>query len=312
MQFRKYLNLALNIATVAVLLFLGFELVAKIVRGPRQSLAVNTIFTLSGADWKSHPENLVIVLQVGCHWCEASAGMYRDIIRSNADGHIHIAAVLPQDVNESRTYLQGLGINIDEVYKAPLEHLGVNGTPTLLVLDNTGRIKSTWIGQLTPPLEANLFKDLHIPQTQSTDAAAFDSSNLKFGMITADEFKTISSHESAARLIDVNPRDTFRTRHLKGAINMPVEEIETRMTHEFAHNTPIILYCNFKTSCKSDTQGMVLESFCKLSKTPTYCGMAVDYLHKADYKHFVTLGNDLGTLQAEGLQLSPIQTVQAR
>src|SRR5215510_10078614 len=41
---------------------------------------------------------LVFAMQIGCHWCEASAGFYRDLIRSNSTGAVHFVAVLPQPI----------------------------------------------------------------------------------------------------------------------------------------------------------------------------------------------------------------------
>jgi len=54
-------------------------------------------------------------------------------------------------VKEAQDYLNRLGVSVDEVRQASLAEFGVRGTPTLLLVDDSGIVKNFWIGKI--PLE---------------------------------------------------------------------------------------------------------------------------------------------------------------
>jgi len=61
---------------------------------------------------------------------------------------------MPQSVEEGRQYLKKLGVEINEVKQVSMNELGVSGTPTLVLIDNNGKVANVWIGAL-PPNEEN-------------------------------------------------------------------------------------------------------------------------------------------------------------
>jgi hypothetical protein len=62
---------------------------------------------------------------------------------------VRLVALLPQPLQESRTYLDKLGIKVDDVAQSPLNSVGVSGTPTLLLIDNQGAVIDSWVGKLS-------------------------------------------------------------------------------------------------------------------------------------------------------------------
>jgi len=60
---------------------------------------------------------------------------------------------LPEPVDRGRSYLNSLGVQVSDVYEVPLGQIHVSGTPTLLVLNESGIVKRTWYGQ--QPIERN-------------------------------------------------------------------------------------------------------------------------------------------------------------
>jgi len=68
--------------------------------------------------------------------------------------------VLPQPVNEARSYLDNLGVQIAVVEQAPLASVGVTATPTLIMVNSEGVITDSWIGQLPPELEKEVISKL--------------------------------------------------------------------------------------------------------------------------------------------------------
>lgn len=60
-----------------------------------------------------------------------------------------IVAVLPQTVDESRQYLEKLGVRVDDLKSAPLAAISVGGTPTMMLVDSKGIIRNVWVGKLS-------------------------------------------------------------------------------------------------------------------------------------------------------------------
>ena len=105
--------------------------------------------TISGIDWKANKHSLVIALSTTCRFCKESADFYQRLI---ADRQllekVRIVAVFPQPVEEGQAFLQALGIPNVEVKHSGLNEIGVDGTPTLLLVDESGKVVDSWVGKL--------------------------------------------------------------------------------------------------------------------------------------------------------------------
>jgi hypothetical protein len=103
---------------------------------------------------------LVLALSTTCHFCSESAEFYKKLV-PEAIGHgIPIVAVLPQPTAEGRSYLDGLGVNVRNVLQTPLAAVDAAGTPTLLVVDRSGKISNAWVGKLAPQQEGQVLASL--------------------------------------------------------------------------------------------------------------------------------------------------------
>lgn len=58
-----------------------------------------------------------------------------------------VFAVLPQAQSEASRYLADAGLPSVQVVSADLGSIGVYATPTLLLVDGTGKVKFAWIGK---------------------------------------------------------------------------------------------------------------------------------------------------------------------
>jgi len=97
---------------------------------------------------------VVFGLRQGCHFCEASAPLYKRIIEAaqSAKGK-RVVAVLPEAADKGKSYLHSLGVEVSDVYNVPLSQIHVRGTPTLLLVSESGVVKRAWYGQ--QPAEQN-------------------------------------------------------------------------------------------------------------------------------------------------------------
>jgi len=160
----KKIELLANVCIIAVAVILGFVLIKRFVfpatpTDPGENVKVGSRISLRDINWSQSQRNLVLVLQKGCHFCTESGPFYQHLIReTTALANVRLIAALPQDVGEARQYLSGLGVDVKEIRQAPPASLGVRGTPTLLLVDNTGTITDVWIGKLSPDQEAEVLR----------------------------------------------------------------------------------------------------------------------------------------------------------
>ena len=157
-------NLAIIVAAVllSTVLIKSYLLPDGSKDGPRDfRIPAGAKVSLPGVDWSNNNQTLLLVLQKGCHFCTESAAFYQRLVRETAGrGSIHLIAVLPQAPDESRKYLDDLGVAIEDLRQAKLDSIGVHGTPTLLLVDNQGVVMTSWVGKLSADGEAEVLRRL--------------------------------------------------------------------------------------------------------------------------------------------------------
>ena len=166
----KKTELLANIAIIIVAVLLGGVLVKRYVLNDGDAPdAQNSVLrvpagskmSLPEIDWAKSDRTLLLVLSKGCHFCSESAPFYQRLARDTSGrGGVRLVAVLPQDVNEGRKYLDELRVPINEIKQSPLESLGVGGTPTLILVDDKGTVTDSWVGKLPPDKESEVLERL--------------------------------------------------------------------------------------------------------------------------------------------------------
>ena len=114
--------------------------------------AGQTIAPLPGYRWSSYPKTLVIAIRRGCPFCDASLPFYRQLGEQERSNVLraHVLVVMPNDVSSGSGFLRKDDVEVQGIFGQNLDALRVSGTPTVLLLDSSGRIERAWIGQLTP------------------------------------------------------------------------------------------------------------------------------------------------------------------
>lgn len=159
----------INVAIVVVAVLLGGVLLKRYFfpgdavasHNETPPIVAGTKISLSGVDWGKNGKTLLVVVSSGCHFCSESAPFYRRLLHEVAGGQVRLVAVLPQQIDEAKAYLTSLNVPIDEIRQAPLSSLGVSGTPTLILVNNTGVVTESWLGKLPPDKEYEVVSRLH-------------------------------------------------------------------------------------------------------------------------------------------------------
>lgn len=114
----------------------------------RRTIQAGTKVSLPGIDWSKSGRTLVLALSTTCHFCSESAPFYEQL-QQKRQGDVRLVAIFPQPVEDSRNYLNKLGISVSDVVQGTLSSVGVSGTPTLLLIDNEGSVIDSWMGKLS-------------------------------------------------------------------------------------------------------------------------------------------------------------------
>jgi len=122
------------------------------------SLIGQTLAPLPGYSWSRYPKTLVIAIRRGCPYCDASLPFYRQLGEHERSNMLraHVLLVMPDDASTGSRLLSKGDVEVQGIFGQDLEALEVPGTPTLLLLDSSGRIEREWIGQLTPSGEQDV------------------------------------------------------------------------------------------------------------------------------------------------------------
>lgn len=312
---KAILDLAINILSgllglvVLALLMAHYFLPKTGIVAQQDSLQAGKRVPLAGENWAKYHQSLVMALQVGCEWCEASAPFYQELLRSDVGNTFHPVAVLPQPVDQSKKFLQSFSIRVTDIRQADLRKIGVGGTPTLILVDTRGRIESSWIGQLSPALEDEVFTKLGIHrnpvQSGSKEPMSRDRSGENgLSLITGAQFVALRKAQPEIPIIDVDPRDNFEMLHIAGSLNIPIGELEVRARHEIPPGYPIVLYCGFRPSCQPASMSEHLQTFSFVGEPiQSYCGLGELDLQLLGFKRLLVLSDDLMTLGQTGVRL---------
>jgi hypothetical protein len=173
---RKHMNtfagrveLLTNVAIIVVAVLLSFILVKNYLlrSSPPQEvnhqLAVDQTnigqqLYLPNVDWAKNGQTVVLALSTTCHYCSESASFYRQLVQKR--GNSRVVVVMPQTVSTGQEYLRKLGVSVDEVKQVSIDSIGVQGTPTLLLVNSSGVITKEWVGKLHAEGEAEVLKQL--------------------------------------------------------------------------------------------------------------------------------------------------------
>jgi thioredoxin-related protein len=164
--FSKKIELFANIAIIVVALILGFVLVKRFILNdsaplPKQNIEIGSKVDLSMIDWAKNKNTLLLVLSKDCRYCTDSIPFYKKLNQETAQSEkVKLVAVFPQDVSTAKEYLQSHGLNLNDVHQVSVNDVGVQGTPTMLLINDKGEVAGTWFGKLFEPDENKVIERL--------------------------------------------------------------------------------------------------------------------------------------------------------
>jgi len=165
----KRTELLANIAILIVAILLSVVLVKRFFldsnkpnnQARANQLAPGDRVPVEGIDWAKSGRTLLLVLQKGCRYCTESAPFYQRLIKETAERNdVKMIALFPQSVTEGKQYLDQIGVNLSDIRQVPPAQVKVSGTPTLILVDQSGIAVDVWRGKLPPDAEAQVLSKL--------------------------------------------------------------------------------------------------------------------------------------------------------
>lgn len=167
----KRAELFANIAIVIIAILLSIVLVKRFILNsnePAGAAAANQLapgdkVPLEGIDWVKSGHTVLLVLQKGCRFCTESAQFYQRLIKETANRNdVKLIALLPQSVTEGKQYLDEIGVSIADIRQVSPRQVKVGGTPTLILVNESGVALGVWKGKLSPEAESQVLNKLKV------------------------------------------------------------------------------------------------------------------------------------------------------
>ncbi len=130
---------------------------------------------LRAYNWKAHDRTLVLALRNGCHFCEDSMPFYRELAKLEQLNQIgaHLVAVFPDDPAVVRQVVETQQLTIEVVAGFELGQVKVQATPTVMLVDEQGRVSKVWMGELPAAEEAEVIAAISKPQAADSKQQSF-------------------------------------------------------------------------------------------------------------------------------------------
>lgn len=151
--FKEKLEVMTNIMVIAGVLLFGLVLYRSFTDHAKlapEAPAVGTVLpALPGYRWGGHSQILLLALRKGCHFCEASMPFYRELLKAEKRGApaAHLVSVLPDGEPDAARLLRDSQLDVPMVASFQLQRLHVSGTPTLILVEGSGRVEKVWVGE---------------------------------------------------------------------------------------------------------------------------------------------------------------------
>lgn len=103
-------------------------------------------------------QTLIIALNTKCSYCSESLPFYKRLaeIQRRNDRATRVVAIFPDAEDEVRQYTRQNQLDIETIPAVDFRMLDLAGTPTITLVDNSGKVLDFWIGKLSEDSEQSL------------------------------------------------------------------------------------------------------------------------------------------------------------
>jgi hypothetical protein len=99
-------------------------------------------------------------MDTDCGSCQDSVPFYKQLARArnNHPGGARVIAVFPNTEDEVREFVRRNELGLETISSADFVPLKIAGTPTIVLVDNGGKIRDFWLGKLSKDEEQQVIR----------------------------------------------------------------------------------------------------------------------------------------------------------
>jgi hypothetical protein len=197
----------------------------------------------------------------------------------------------------ANAYIESVGVAIPAIRQVDLGSIGVSATPTLLLLDQQGRLQQQWIGRLSASEESDVASHLGIDNWHGSVPGPQEGSGLEVPsgghspLVTTAELLTLLGRGDRLDIVDVRERSQYAAGRIALARNIPADELSVRAPHELLSDAPILVYCQFSAACAA-------------SGIPSLCSSATEQLRRIGRTNVRVVRDPVALLAEAGVPIS--------
>jgi thioredoxin-related protein len=115
---------------------------------------------LPSIDYSAAPQTVVLAISTNCSYCKESLPFYKRLLgeQQSAGQRTRMVAVFPNPKPEVEQYKEQNQLYLESVPALNYSTLNVTGTPTLILVDSTGRVLDFWVGKLSKDEEQQVIE----------------------------------------------------------------------------------------------------------------------------------------------------------
>ena len=164
-KLKSYLETGTNVAVLLAALAALWLVIGGSIKGTRPNLYSglrkgSLLPSVAGIDYSKSSQTLLIAMSANCEVCADSLPFYnrlRERILAHGSS-ISVIAVFPEAENEVKKYVQEQHLNLETFSGIDLNSLNLAGTPTMVLIDGSGKIIDFWIGKPSKDIEQEIKK----------------------------------------------------------------------------------------------------------------------------------------------------------
>lgn len=249
-KFERLVNIGIALLTVVVAILLAYRfagLEKRLSPGDSKIIEGGLKLPIEGVDWVKNRRTVVLALTEDCSYCAESMPFYKLLSQQLLSaGNGKFVVVFPTGSKASEDYLQRSGISASEVRYEPFNLLGVTGTPTLMLVSESGVVVDKWIGRLGPGEERKVLDRLQLNDGLVTEVASRppEKAAVTANFIAPSSLKQEIDQAGKLIVLDIRLREKFAGGHIPSSRNIPADELEVRSINELPRHAHIVVYCD--------------------------------------------------------------------
>jgi rhodanese-related sulfurtransferase len=206
-------------------------------------LDIGSRATIDGVDFRGSDMNLVIALTPECPYCTSSLPVHRTLADVARQRGVPLT-VLVQESDHSSAFIKALDLHYSQLITTDLTFLGIEGTPTVFIVNRDSVIVGIWVGELMPEHERVMVARIEEPNAD---------------ILTLPGGEPASPMVEDVVLIDVRQRSEFHSGNRSDSINIPLTELQVRAPIELPRTADVILDCSAIRSVDCSIASALLE-----------------------------------------------------